>query len=153
MNIKRGALAFNNVLSAELRCNVDTWYQQYIFFNNSVIENKLYATGPIIYKVFNFDKNTNEADYIFYLPINKEVEVEPDSMFKFQKKFVYEDGLSLRHVYLDEDIEKTNNKIRECAKLNNFKLEEPFYNIYLDVYGGGIIEVYAPILEDNSSDK
>jgi hypothetical protein len=38
--------------------------------------------------------------------------------------------------------------LRAGAKALKFELEEPFYNIYLDVYGEGIIDVYSPIVKE-----
>lgn len=42
-------------------------------------------------------------------------------------------------------VRKDKNLLRKTAGNYNLKLVEPFYNIYSDVFGDGVIDVYAPI--------
>ncbi|GAE00679.1 hypothetical protein CBO05C_0369 [Clostridium botulinum B str. Osaka05] len=47
---------------------------------------------------------------------------------------------------VNDDIETgTYDTLRAAAGNYNLKLVEPFYNIYLDVFGDGVIDVYVPI--------
>lgn len=149
MEIRRSSLKFNNVLCAKTRSDVRNWYKHAQELRNAVIRNGLYATGPIFYKVENFDKEKQEGDYSFYIPVNNRLKMKQNSKYTFYNHFLIEDGLALRHVDLEENLEDSYDIIRACAKSQNFKITEPFYNIYLDVYGSGIIDIFAPIKEEN----
>ena len=84
--------------------------------------------------------------FCLYIPINTEIEMEANDKYEFIKEMKFNDGLTLRHADLDDDIEtETYDTLRAAAGNYRLKLIEPFYNIYLDVYGDGIIDVYAPI--------
>lgn len=82
------------------------------------------------------------------MPINTPLKIEDNNKYRFYEIWKFDDGLSLRHADLDDDIEDTYELLRTGAKAYKFELEEPFYNIYLDVYREGIIDVYSPILKE-----
>ncbi|WP_243291285.1 DUF5085 domain-containing protein [Bacillus sp. FJAT-47783] len=148
MKIKRCPIVFHNVISTTARCKTDEWYITARDFRNAIIKNGLYSTGPVMYKVTNFDKSANEADYSFYLPINMPLQMDENDQYSFDEIWKFDDGLTLRHADLDDDIEDSYELLRASAKAYKFELEEPFYNIYLDVYGDGIIDIYAPIVKE-----
>ncbi|ADU31803.1 DUF5085 family protein [Evansella cellulosilytica] len=152
MKIKRGPVVFNNVISAKARTDMNEWFHAAREFRNAIIKNGLYSTGPIIYQVANIDEAANEADYIFYVPVNRPVEMKDSGQFSFIELFEFPDVLIVRHADLEEDIEETYDILRECADAYTVKISEPFYNIYLDVYGDGMIDVFAPIVEEGSND-
>ncbi|AST93454.1 DUF5085 family protein [Sutcliffiella cohnii] len=148
MKIKRTSMMFNNVIKTTYRTRMDQWYEEAKTLRNAIINNGLYGTGPVIYQVENIGDSGEEipeADYTFHVPINQPVTMEENAPFSFDELLHYEDGLLLRHADLDEDIEESYEILRACAEANNFLLKEPFYNIYLDVYGDGIIDIFAPI--------
>lgn len=147
MKIRRCPLVFNNVISANLKCKVDDWYELAAEFRNRIIRSGLYVTGPVIYKYENFNNIDDDVNFTFYLPVNEPINMAKNDIFNFYKLWKIEDGLAIRHADLDEDIEEDNKILKACAIANKCKLQEPFYNIYLDVYGGGIIDIYAPIVE------
>jgi Domain of unknown function (DUF5085) len=136
------------VISTTARCKTDEWYHTAREFRNAIIKNGLYSTGPLIFKVSKFDKSANEAEYSFYLPVNEPLKIENNDKYRFYDSWKFDDGLTLRHADLDEDIEETYELLRAGAEAFKFELEEPFYNIYLDVYGEGIIDVYSPIIKE-----
>lgn len=148
MKIKRCPLVFNNVISASINCKANEWYEFATEFRNRIIRSGLYVTGPVIYKCANFNNIDDEVEFTFYLPVNEPINMAENDTFKFYKLWKFEDGLAIRHADLDEDIEEDNKILKACAIANECKLEEPFYNIYLDVYGGGIIDIYAPIVKE-----
>ncbi|MBA4535592.1 DUF5085 family protein [Bacillus aquiflavi] len=149
MKIKRCPIEFHHVISTTpTRCKTDEWYMVARDFRNAIIKNGLYSTGPIIYQVANFEKSTNEADYTFYIPVNTPLEMEENDKFRFYESWRFNDGLAFRHADLDDDIEDSYELLRASAEAFNFELAEPFYNIYLDVYGDGIIDIYAPIVKE-----
>ncbi|THE12417.1 DUF5085 family protein [Bacillus timonensis] len=147
MKVKRSPVTFQNVISTKARTKINEWHQTAKEFRNAILRNDLYSIGPIIYRVSNFSKETQEADYTFFIPVNAPVKMADNDRFEFTSVLEFEDGLSFRHADLDEDIEIAYDLLREAAHANELELEEPFYNIYLDVYGSGIIDVYAPIVK------
>lgn len=146
MKIRRCPLVFNNVISASINCKVNEWYEFADEFKNRIIRNGFYVTGPIIYKYNAFNDIEDEVKFTFYLPINEPIKMGKNDTFKFYETWEFKDGLALRYADSIEDIEEDNKMLRACAIENECKLEKPFYNIYLDVYGGGIIDIYAPIV-------
>lgn len=151
MKIKRIPLTFHNVLRAAAVCKRDEWYHQARSIRNSVVSNGLYGTGPIIYQVSLVNVAEDEAEYTFHVPLNNTIELENNEHYEFAERLSYEDGLLLRHADLDDDIEESYAILRACAEANQFVLQEPFYNIYLDVYGDGVIDIFAPILKEGTS--
>ncbi|MFC4619404.1 DUF5085 family protein [Camelliibacillus cellulosilyticus] len=148
MKIKRSPLQFHNVISTTVRCKTDEWYMAAREFRNAIIRNELYSTGPIIYQVSEFDEASNEANYSFYIPVNEPVEMAENDKYRFDGLWKFEDGLSLRHADLEDDIEESYELLRAAADTFDLELKEPYYNIYLDVYGDGIIDIYAPIARE-----
>ncbi|WP_186577126.1 DUF5085 domain-containing protein [Aquibacillus kalidii] len=152
MKIKRCPINFHHVISATTICKLDEWHFGAQELRNSIIHNGLYGTGPIIYQVSRRNDWDFEAEYTFHVPINTSVDIVDNSTYRYSEFMRYEDGLMLRHADLDDDIEKTYELLRLCAKEHELELKEPFYNIYLDVYGDGIIDVFAPIIVEENND-
>jgi hypothetical protein len=152
MNIKRKPVVFHNVISAKATCKSDEWFVSAVELRNAVIKSGLYGTGPVIYQFANYDPKTDLADYIFYLPVNAPIELGENRKYQFYPEWEFSDCLILRHADLDEDLEESYEVLRACADEFRFDLKEPFYHIYLDVYGGGIIDIYAPIAKGRFDD-
>ncbi|MDX8360753.1 DUF5085 family protein [Cytobacillus sp. IB215316] len=150
MKIKRCPIVFNNIISYTTKCSHDEWPHAARELRNAVIKNGLYGTGPIIYQVSDFDEAVNEAQYTFYIPVNAAVKMAENEKYRFMDKLNIPDGLLIRHADLDESIGQSYQLLQACAEANDFSLQEPFYNIYLDVYGDGIIDIFAPIKEERN---
>ena len=149
MKIKRNPLVFHNVISTKAICKSDEWVRHASDFRNAIIQNGFYATGPVIYTTAKCSDDDDMYEIGLYIPINTEIEMKPNDKYGFVKEMRFKDGLTLRHADLDDDIEtETYDTLRAAAQNYNINLKEPFYNIYLDVFGDGIIDVYAPI-DDN----
>lgn len=148
MRIKRCPVEFNNVISTKARCRFNEWPMVAKELRNAVILNGLYGTGPIIYQVKGIEESRGEAEYTFYLPVNEQIDMPENDKYTFYERWRLEDGLTFRHADLDEDIEVAYDFLRMAAKDNQLELEEPYYHIYLDVYGEGIIDIYAPIVKE-----
>lgn len=147
MKIKRCPLIFNNVISTQVRCQKDEWHLAAREFRNAIIKNQLYATGPVIYQITNIPDVSDEAIFHFYLPINEAVDMPGNDKYSFHAEWKFEDGLVIRHADLDEEMEPSYELLRLTAASFELELQEPFFNIYLDVYGTGIIDIYAPIVK------
>jgi hypothetical protein len=148
MKVKRSPLIFHNVLGTKARCNINDWHLVAADFRNAIIKNGLYSTGPIIYQISNLDQEKNEADYTLYIPVNMPLKMPENDRYQFFEEWKFEDGLVFRHADLDDELAVTYDFLHEVADANEVQLQEPFYNIYLDVYGEGIIDVYAPITKE-----
>ncbi|MFD0588498.1 DUF5085 family protein [Paenibacillus sp. GCM10027627] len=149
MKIKRCPIMFNNVISAKITTQTDQWHEGAQGIRNAIIRNGLYGTGPVMYQVGDADPETNKADFTFYIPVSEPVEMKPNDEYTFEENWVIPDALILRHADLDEDIAESYALIRACAEANSLTLAEPFYNIYLDVFGGGVIDICAPIQKED----
>lgn len=150
--IKRNSLIYHNVLSIKVTCKINEWAIYARELRNSIIKNGLHPTGPVIYTVEKIYKEDNTAKIRIYIPVNEGSDLETNDKYIFIKELKFEDGFTLRHADSDDDIETaTYDTLRETARNYNLKLVEPFYNISLDVFGDGVIDVYAPI-EKNSEE-
>lgn len=147
MKIKRCPIIFNNIISAQITAKPDEWLECAQGLRNAIIRNGLYGTGPVMYQAGTVDSETNKVEYNFYIPVSEPVSMEKNEQYQFEESWVVQDSLVLRHADLDEDIEESYALLRACAEANQLTLQEPFYNIYLDVFGGGVIDICAPILE------
>ncbi|WP_186580194.1 DUF5085 family protein [Aquibacillus kalidii] len=152
MNVKRAPVIFHNVISTTAICHVSEWHLLASDLRNAVISNGLYGTGPILYQIKDLNKENQKAEYTFYLPINQPIDMPENDKFRFIKKLEFKDGLVSRHAYLDEPLDFTYGLLGETAKLMDVNLQEPYFHIYLDVYGDGIIDVYAPITQGDLND-
>ncbi|RJX39129.1 DUF5085 family protein [Paenibacillus pinisoli] len=148
MKIKRCPIVLNNVISANLTTELDQWHEGIRGMRNAVIRNGLYGTGPVMYQVREVDTENGTAEFTFHIPVDRPVEMKEGSEYSFEETWVVQDALLLRHADLDDDISESYALLRACAEANQLKLEEPFYNIYLDVFGGGIIDICAPIARE-----
>ncbi|XID94303.1 DUF5085 family protein [Paenibacillaceae bacterium WGS1546] len=148
MKIKRSSLMFNNVIQLTTPCKLNEWDWAAREFRNVIIKNNLYATGPTIYQVADLNLETNEAVFTFCMPVNEPLQMPNNDKFGFEEVWHIPDGLLMRHADLDDDLEQSYEIVRACAEANDIRLQEPFYNIYLDVYGDGVIDIYAPILPE-----
>lgn len=148
MRIKRCPIIFNNVISAKAECKKGEWYETARGLRNAVIKNGLYGTGPIIFQAGEHNKLEDTWNYTFYLPVNAPIKMAKNDKYSFYELWKFDDGITLRHADMDESIEDSYDILRECARANNLVLQEPFYNIYLDVYGDGIIDIYAPVVRE-----
>lgn len=146
MKIKRMPIVFHQIIRASSRCKFSQWHYTAKELRNSIVRSGLYGTGPIIYQVSNANMDKQEADYTFYVPVNAPVKIENSPKFQYLDVLRLEDGLMIRHADLDEDIRQSYALLQTCAQVNGLVLEESFYHIYMDLYGDGIIDIFAPIL-------
>lgn len=137
-------MEFHNVIGMHVSCQKNELKQQILDLKNAILSLGLYGTGPIMYTVSN-TMDDDIKEYELFLPLNAQVELEENSTYYFITHFKFEDGLWYRHADLTESIKPSYEWLKLAAISENLELIEPYYNIYLDVYGGGIIDIYAPI--------
>lgn len=146
MKIKRCPLIFHNMLSMSIECNEDELNDELIKFKYAILQNDLVPRGPIIYRLEKLE-NRLENKYIFLIAVDRVIKLNENDIFHFIEEFKIEDGLSIRHADLDESLNASYDFLDMVAKSLHICLQKPFYNIYLDVYGGGLIDIYAPIVD------
>jgi effector-binding domain-containing protein len=150
MKIKRAPLIFHHVLSSTVKAFPEEWDLIARDFRNAIIKNGLYTTGPIFYQVPDFTTDANDVPmkFTFFAPVNEAVQIPPNEKYQYHDVLEFKDGLVLRHADMDEEVEESYAALHACAEQNGLTLQEPFYNIYLDVFGGGIMDIYAPIIKE-----
>ena len=133
----------------KVQCLEEDWYDYAISVRENVVLNDLYATGPISFQMEQVE-GTEEVVYTFYQPVNESVEMEENSgHFFFQQTLEYKDGLLVRCVDFD-DIEDIYQILEQAAQQYGVTLQLPYLHIYLNVYGEGYFDIYAPIKEQNA---
>lgn len=152
MKIKRSPVVFYNVLSVNITTHVADWHEGAKEFRNRILMQGFYATGPTIFQVQEVNEETEMAKITFSVPINEPVELDNSEKYNFQERFYFEDTLVIRHADLDEDINEAYELLTLCAQELNLNINSDFYNIYLDVYGDGFIDVFIPIVGEIQND-
>lgn len=151
MRIRRSPIIFHNVISTKATCSNQEWPQVARDLRNVVLKNGLYGTGPVMYEV-ELAEDQENLDYTFYIPINEKIELNTNDKYYFTEKLEFEDGLVVRHADMEEPLESSYDIIKMTAEAMKLKLRDNFLNIHLDVYGGSIIDIYAPIIGDETDD-
>jgi len=148
MKIRRCPIVLHNVVSAKSNMRLDEWHDGIIGIRNAVIRNELYGVGPVMYQVDQVNLEEETAEFTYYIPVNQQVVLNETNEYGFDESWQVEDALVFRHADLDDDISESYALLRACAEANELTLQEPFYNIYLDVFGGGVIDICAPIVKE-----
>lgn len=142
-------MVFNNVLYLRRMMLPAEWKKAAIELRRFAIENGFYQTGPFFYQNGSFTQidapQTQAREFTIYLPLNTQVKVEAGDGLYFADKVVVERGLSYRQPDSDKPLKSTYGLLLAAAEQNGFSLEPSFYHIFMDVYGEGLLEVFAPI--------
>lgn len=151
MRIKRLPILFHNVLGMKIQCPLDEWLLYMASIRNNIVLNDLYATGPISYQVEDTTLESDEMIFTFYQPVNESLIVDNDDEFFFQEELYFEDGLLIRCVEIDST-EDMYEMLELAAKELNVTLQKPYLQTYLNVYGDGMLDIYAPIVKELEND-
>lgn len=146
MQIKRKKIEFHNVISIKSILENEDWFFLAEDLRKYIVEGGLYQTGPVFYQIKDVEES-NKKEYTIFMPINALVNVKKESNIKFYPEFKIEDALVLRHADITEGIEPSYALIEDCATKNNINIDNSYYNIFLNVYGEGMIDIVAPIKE------
>lgn len=139
MNIKRKPLEFHNVVKrnvsekgydlmelAEVRMNL---MQKDVFINGPLIIEGKWGEGPVNILV----------------PTSAEIEFVEHTEFSFEKDFRCDDGIYYRNGADEFNEQAMNVFMHKVAEDLGVELEENYYCVVLNVYGGKLYDVYAPI--------
>lgn len=146
MQIKRKRIEFHNVISIKSILEDEDWFFLAEDLRKYIVEGGLYQTGPIFYQIKDVEDGSKK-EYTIFMPINALVNVKKESNMNFYPEFIIEEALVLRHGDITENIEPSYALIEDCATKNNINIDNNYYNIFLSVYGEGMIDIVAPIKE------
>lgn len=145
MAIRRVPFTMKNLIYFQKKGLVKDWEVEMLELRKSIIKSEIYPIGPLIYQM---EESETENIYTIYIPVNEPVKMPEDCPYHFIETLTISDGLSIRHADLEDEIQITCEFLNAYAKSNELVLKFPFYYIVLPVFGGSVIDVYAPIAED-----
>ena len=146
MPVKRGKLEFHNVIGRKVSCPYGEWEEKAQEFRTILIRNDLFITGPIIIQWEAKKKETDQAELTMYLPLHKKVDLPENESFFFLDKLECKDGIKIRHNDMEDEIEESEEMLRFLAKKAKLIVKEPFYCIYLPVFGEYVVDIYAEVV-------
>lgn len=145
MIVKKKTLAMNNVICARSILKQEEIGKAALVMRATIIEKGLYPTGPIIYQKTPLE--SGEQEYKLYVSVNHPVDIKEEGDISFLPKLEVPEGLCIRHLSEDDEVEKEYLILEECAKNNHMELKKPFFHICMNVYGETVIDIFAPICE------
>lgn len=145
MKVKIKKIVFSNVICLTEICKKNDWQRLAAEMRNLVIQNDLYSTAPLFFSFKELNENLEQVETSIYLPVNETVEFEDSMPLKFYPEIFIDEALVFRIADLDSPIEEAYAILEVCAEQKNFEIQKPFYHVYLNVYGEGMMDVIAPI--------
>lgn len=143
------SINFHNVLFVKKLLLASQWKEAAVALRKFAFDNGLYQTGPIFYENGSITEidfpDEMPREYTIYLPVNAPLQVKTGEGLGFLDKFCIHSGLTYRQPDSDRPEKSTYALLMVAAEQNNYVLESSFYHLFLDVYGEGLLEVYAPI--------
>lgn len=150
MIVKKKTLAMNNVICAKSTMKQEDMWKAALVMRTAIIEKGLYPTGPVVYQKTALE--SGEHEYKLYVSVSHPVDIKEEGEISFLPKLEVTEGLCMRHLSEDDDVEKEYLILEECARKNHMKLEKPFFHICMNVYGETVIDIFAPICEGEEND-
>lgn len=150
MRIKRCPMTFNNMISKEVSGDVKTIFNKAQGFRNALIKNGLYTVSPLVYQMY--DMVGAEGTFKLYMSLNQPIELNDGTDYEFEKLLQITDGLTIRHYDMEIPFEESYNILLEAADAIDVKLDTDYYHIHLNLYGESMVDIYAPIIEDQAND-
>lgn len=150
MIVKKKTLVMNNVICTKSTMKQEDIGKAALVMRAVIIEKGLYPTGPIVYQKELLENG--QYEYKLYVSVNHSVEIREERGISFIPKFEVPEGLCIRHLSEDDDVEKEYLILEECARKNHMELEKPFFHICMNIYGETVIDIFAPICEGRKSD-
>lgn len=141
MNIKRKPLEFHNVIIKNI---YDTEMNTLEIGDLDInyLQKGVFATGPVL-----IEKNWNNKKQSLCIPVNRFVTFQEGTDISCKDVIRVEDGIYYRSG--EEKIEKEYLQIlmKKISDDLGKELENVYYEIYLNVYGGKLVDIYAPFRE------
>lgn len=141
MNIKRKPLELHNVIIKNI---YDTEMNTLEIGDLDInyLQKGVFATGPVL-----IEKNWNNEKQSLCIPVNRFVTFQEGTDISCKDVIRVEDGIYYRSG--EEKIEKEYLQIlmKKISVDLGKELENVYYEIYLNVYGGKLVDIYAPFRE------
>jgi hypothetical protein len=149
MKIKQKKMVFHNVISLKGTAKQNEWFKIAIELRNFIIQNGLYVNAPIFYQCVEGDneaaKESGLNEYTIYMPLNRKIEISGDVPVSFHEEITIEEALVFRQADINTSVKKAYLLLEACASDQGYSLKQPFYHVYLDVFGEGMLDIIAPI--------
>ena len=114
------------------------------------MDKDIYPTGPII---FQKSIGIGEYEYTAYIPLNTELYDIPELNIEYID--MLEVGPTLSEKCFEEsEFEQVYNQIELTAKENEIQiLDQPYYHVMVDYFGGSVFEIYAQLELSDGDDS
>lgn len=142
MKILSRRFELHYVVIAEVKGTFEECMQEIDRIKSELLENDLYTSNPVIYRVVNTEPARVTIELVFQL--NKGFEPEEGTGFKYRDRLVYKDCLYTRYFVGEYSNLQVEKALRSVADSNNVNMQAPYY-VNIPIPGGKVIDVYAPI--------
>lgn len=142
MEISKKRFELHYVVQAEVKGSFEVCMNKMKDIKSKLLEEDLYTTNPVIYRVTDKDPSNATMQLVFHL--NKGYEPEEGSELIYKDKLVYEECLYTRYFAGQYTQIQVESELKSAAEKNNLKLQEPYY-VNIPIPGGRVVDVYAPI--------
>lgn len=139
MNIKRKPLEFHNVVKRNIS-NGQYKLEELAEVRLNMMQKGVFITGPLI-----IEGKWKDGYKNLLVPTSAEIEFVEHTEFSFEKVLRCDDGIYYRNGAEEFNEEAMCVFIHKIAEDLNVELEENYYCVVLNVYGGKIYDIYAPI--------
>jgi hypothetical protein len=146
MKIKRGPIAFHNLLTMTDTCKREAWPDIARLMRDFVVMNGLYTNAPAFYQAVPVEGEDGRWEYTVYVPISAPIELSEDIPMGFVAELSFDDALMFRIADPTTLLEEAYFFLDTCAKEQGYKLDRPFYHVCYDVFGEPMTDVIAPVI-------
>ncbi len=139
MNIKRKPLEFHNVVKRNIS-NEHYEFEELAKVRLNLMQKGVFINGPLIIEGKWDGGFTN-----LLVPTSGEIEFVEHTDFSFEKTLRCDDGIYYRNGADNFNEEAMQVFMHKVAADLNVELEDYYYCVVLNVYGGALYDIYAPI--------
>ncbi|MGW7952534.1 MULTISPECIES: DUF5085 family protein [Staphylococcaceae] len=129
----------------------DDWLNGLDTVNEFFMDKDIYPTGPIIFQKKSI--GIGEYEYTAYISLNTELYDIPELNIEYLD--MLEVGPTLSEKCFEEsEFEQVYNQIELTAKENEIQiLDQPYYHVMVDYFGGSVFEIYAQLELSDGDDS
>ncbi|PTG48926.1 DUF5085 family protein [Staphylococcus cohnii] len=129
----------------------DDWLDGLDTVNEFFMDKDIYPTGPIIFQKKSI--GIGEYEYTAYISLNTELYDIPELNIEYLD--MLEVGPTLSEKCFEEsEFEQVYNQIELAAKENEIQiLDQPYYHVMVDYFGGSVFEIYAQLELSDGDDS
>lgn len=139
MNLKRKPLEFHNIIRRNIS-EENYAINELAELRMNLMQKNVFITGPMI-----VEGKWGEGFVNLLIPTSAEIEFVENTEFSFDKVLRCDDGIYFRTGEEEFDEEAMAVFMKKVTEDLKVELEEQYYCIILNVYGGQLYDIYAPI--------